>query len=830
MIDEKDPDKKLIPTMSTSLITMANASDQSLAGFSNTPSETTSESKSHLAEPVKKCIKVLEQAETDTEKFAALFLVPKLVKGADCCDKRARLHLVEAIGYSFLARMLRSKDTPEGCSPRMYQSVALSVLSCFVADEEIMTNASVLFNLPELLNIIGDADNPIFEDNLLLINDAYQVIMAIVSTQKGRQAFISNRGIHFLCEINVKQTFQCEDALKLLLNILTIEGHKCWSYHSGPEDFNNLLMKFCREFSILHDDQKFDLCDVIRTIIRSFPKSNFDEENWLPLLQKGLHDILFSKITKRQRDPAMQLVASVIEVSDFEWCLTDNAETQERGRFFLIILNLATIEVIMHLEEQSLDEIMENSELLVSCYYIIESAVSYMASDRLLLLDQRQRGQLYTALKNGFTSILGFLQELSITLKEHTHHLENHQKKYFVCATIRILGAWLSEETMAMREEVYDLLPFILTLSNETFESQKLAKLSMLPGRGSTDFSDFTEASSTTMLQKQGKQVTPDTLRFLLPALCHLVAEEKSRQILLDMKIQEILYTYLSYHWTIFDSYKKWLDEQAAAEDDADVAEPFYMIDNAKFEMVNSKYAMTTICNILMNLVVLENKFVEEAHIFFHLLKFIMNTLPSLENNGEVLVLYGNLSVLGLLILQKHTRRPKSTDYSIFRYVQAVVRFLWDAHNCEEAREEEELVVSTPYIEHWNDLIDLWYLGMQVLSNVLGVVPWVIDFIVDSGWAQEIVRTLGKVRTTGIERGTLSAFEDFLCALVRGSADVNEVLKDNGVITVCQNHQLKDLATAIAQSDVARKKKISIEKKEALEKKNIQEKKEPKKE
>jgi hypothetical protein len=42
-------------------------------------------------------------------------------------------------------------------------------------------------------DIIGDADNEIFEDNLLLINDAYQVIMAIVSTPKGRQAFISNR-------------------------------------------------------------------------------------------------------------------------------------------------------------------------------------------------------------------------------------------------------------------------------------------------------------------------------------------------------------------------------------------------------------------------------------------------------------------------------------------------------------------------------------------------------------------------------------------------------------------------------------------------------------
>ena len=49
-------------------------------------------------------LQVLEKAETDTEKFAALFLVPKLMKGADCCDKKARMHLIEAIGYSFLGK------------------------------------------------------------------------------------------------------------------------------------------------------------------------------------------------------------------------------------------------------------------------------------------------------------------------------------------------------------------------------------------------------------------------------------------------------------------------------------------------------------------------------------------------------------------------------------------------------------------------------------------------------------------------------------------------------------------------------------------------------
>lgn len=46
------------------------------------------------AEKVRKCIRALEAAETDTEKFATLFLVPKLVHGTEC-DKNARLSLMK---------------------------------------------------------------------------------------------------------------------------------------------------------------------------------------------------------------------------------------------------------------------------------------------------------------------------------------------------------------------------------------------------------------------------------------------------------------------------------------------------------------------------------------------------------------------------------------------------------------------------------------------------------------------------------------------------------------------------------------------------------------
>ena len=108
-----------------------------------------------FSEKIRKCIRALEAAETDTEKFATLFLVPKLVKGTEC-NKDARLSLMKGIGYSFLARMLRSKDSPDGCPRLMFQSVALSVLSCFAQDEEIMTHPSVS------LVKVGKSQNQIF--------------------------------------------------------------------------------------------------------------------------------------------------------------------------------------------------------------------------------------------------------------------------------------------------------------------------------------------------------------------------------------------------------------------------------------------------------------------------------------------------------------------------------------------------------------------------------------------------------------------------------------------------------------------------------------------
>lgn len=175
-----------------------------------------------------------------------------------------------------------------------------------------------------------------YEENLLIVKDAYLVLTAIVTVggDKGRMAFVNNRGVHSLCQVISKQTFQYEDATELLLSLLGHRGHQCWTYHSAYADFNDLMCKLCTDFATSQDETKFQLCDTVRTVLRSYPKSNYDNDDseWMPMLQQGLHDILFSRLGKAQRDPAMMLVASVIEVSDFQWCL-NNYDPNESGKY-----------------------------------------------------------------------------------------------------------------------------------------------------------------------------------------------------------------------------------------------------------------------------------------------------------------------------------------------------------------------------------------------------------------------------------------------------------------------------------------------------------------
>lgn len=723
-----------------------------------------------ISDAVKKCIAILQNATSDTEKFAALFMVTKLVKGKDC-NKTAKKAIFEAIGFKYLKRLLLTTDVPIDCPPSIYKSVALSILTVFCNEPELATHPEMLANIPVFLDIVQQADASDYDDNLIVVGEAYGCLKSIAAHEPGQKALLAVGAIQKMSEIYFQQSFQTDEALNILVSLVTKEGATAWDANN-PKPFHTLVNKIALDFETDHDERKFELCSILNALLYNCPRTAIAEsatnETWPQSIYKGLSDILTSKIGKQQRNPAIILASTVLELLGVEWVLAD----EEKGKtFFLLLIQLAAIEVRMQLDGKSLQQALAQADLLTACYMILEVSIGYVATDQ-LELDQKEKQTLYTGLKGAFSAVVGLLNKVQADKNKDKLPIK---EKLFVCATVRVLVAWLAAETSAMRPQIYQLLPFILGLANETFYAYKARK----------------EAEKAGNTPEDNPLNSVDILRITLPALCHLTVEDQARKILLDSKQDAVLFDVIQFHWSIVH-YKR--PPVPRSERLKVMSQPKQELSpEILADQKDSRAAMISTCNIFMNITVLEAKLVEDSPLFNNLMKFIFENLPELKNIPENLVLHGNLAVLGLLLLKQQSKRVKKNDFSICRYIQATIRFLWDAYTVDESNDPTALVVSMAYKEHWMELMELWFLGMQTMSGVLAQIPWISDFAIESGWAEGIIELLKKVKIGTLQPNVKSAYEDFLCHLVDANNSVTEVLKKADALKMCRNHRFMEL-------------------------------------
>lgn len=725
-----------------------------------------------ISDAVKKCIAILQNATSDTEKFAALFMVTKLVKGKDC-NTTAKKAIFEAIGFKFLKRLLLTTDVPVDCPPAIYKSVALSILTCFCNEPELATHSEMLANIPVFLDIVQQADASDYDDNLIIVGEAYGCLKSIASYEPGQKALLAVGTISKMSEIYSQQSFQTDEALNILVTLVTRFGASAWDANN-PKAFHTLVNKIALDFETDHDERKFELCTILNALLYNSPRKIINEtasnESWPTSIFKGLFDILTSKIGKQQRNPALILASTILDLLGVDWALTD----EDKGKqFFLLLIQLAAIEVRMQLDGKSLQQAYSQAELVTACYLILELSINYISTDQ-LDLDQKEKQTLYSGLKGAFSAVMGLLNKIQVDKNKDKLPIK---EKLFVCATVRVLVAWLAQETSAMRPQVYQLLPYVLSLANETFYAYKARKAA--------------EKAGNAMETEKDPLSSVDILRIMLPALCHLAVEDQARKILLDCKQDEVLFDVVQFHWSIVH-YKR--PPVPRSERLKVLNQPQQELSPEILEdMKDSRAAMISTCNVFMNITVLEAKLVEDSTLFNNLLKFIFENLPELKNIPENLVLHGNLAILGLLLLKQQSKRVKKNDFSICRYIQATIRFLWDAYNIDESNDPTALVVSMAYKEHWMELMELWFLGMQTMSAVLAQIPWISEFAIESGWAEGIVELLKKVKIGTLPQNVKAAYEDFLCHLVDANNSVSEVLKKADALKVCRNHRLMEL-------------------------------------
>lgn len=737
-----------------------------------------------VPEPVQKCIAILKAVESDSEKFAALFMVTKCIKGKDCSTQAKKL-IFEAIGTKFIRKLLSSKDVPIDCPSQVYQSLALSILSALATEPELAAHPEMVSHIAALLQIVSQADEDAPDDNLIIVSEAYICLQSIAQYPPGQKALLEQKAISTMCDIYAEKSFQTDEALNILVTLASKYGPEAWD-PTDTKPFHTIINKIALDFETDHTERKFELCSILQALLASCRKSMISsstkDESWPLSIQKGLNDILGSKITKIQRDPALKLSAIMMDLLGAEWAMSD---VEKPKIFLLLLIQLSCIEVRMQLEGKQLKGILENGELVTSCFLILEIALAYIVTDQ-LELEQKEKQSLYTALKGAFSAVIGLLSSVS-KMKE----LKEVKERIFICAVVRVLAAWLVQETSAMRQQVYAILPYVLTIANDTFYAHRNRKLAEKAKASNKSKSEEGSSNVESVIHDPLSEI--DVLRLMLPALCHLAVEEDARKILLKHKQDEVLFECLSYHWTIVH-YKKPpvpRSERLKVLQEGDKSEELNQ--DILDEMKDSRAAMVSICNVLMNITVLEAKLVEESPTFISLLKFIFNNLPELKQIPGNLVLHGHLAVLGLLLLKQQAKRMKKNDFSICCYIQATIRFLWDAYIIDESNDPTELVVAISYKERWMEIMELWFLGMQTMAAVLQVIPWLSGFTIESGWVAEIIETLKKVKIGGLQANVKSAFEDLLCHLVKADKSVAPVLKKSGALTVCRNHRMMEL-------------------------------------
>lgn len=736
-----------------------------------------------ISKNVKKHVTILKSVESDSEKFAALFMITKLVDSKDCTVTEKKM-LFEAIGTKFLTKLLSTQVVPVDCPPQVYKSVALSILSAFCGESELASHPDMIVHVPALLEIVSKADEDADDNMLIIVSEAYTCLQNIAQYSPGQQVLIEHKAIAKMCDIYSEKSFQTDKALNILVTLVQRFSTEAWDA-TNTAPFHAIINKIALDFETDHTERKFELCTILQALLMSCTKDIISktakEESWPSSIHKALSDILGSKISKNQRDPALKLASVMLDLLGAEWTLLDKEKPKV---FLLLLIQLTSIEVRMQIEGKQLKSIMTNADLITSCFIIIEISLAYITNDQ-LDLDQKEKQSLYTVLKGAFAAIIGLLTAVS-KMKEIT----DIKERIFICAVVRVLAAWLAQETTAMRSQVYTVLPYVLTIANDTFYAYRNRKLTEKAKANAKLKSDEATSSGESVIHDPLSEI--DLLRLLLPALCYLAVEEDARKILIQHKQEEVLFECLSYHWTIVHQKKppipkserlKILKEPEKEDLELHLSE----------EIKDSRTAMVSVCNVLMNITVLEAKLVEESPTFISLLKFIFNNLPELKQIPENLVLHGHLAVLGLLLLKQQAIRIKKNDFSICRYIQATIRFLWDAYIIDESNDPTELVVAMSYKEKWLELMELWFLGMQTMAGVLQVIPWLSQFTLESGWVEEIIEILKKIKIGSLQPNVKFAFEDLLCHLVKADENVASVLKKRGALTVCRNHRMMEL-------------------------------------
>ncbi|KAI1901766.1 hypothetical protein AGOR_G00037780 [Albula goreensis] len=736
---------------------------------------------------LERCLHALTHANNDSHTLAALLLITRLCP-ANQLDSATLKRVFEAVGLSLPARLLVTAmqgGTSSGLPPEELVTLGTALLAALSTDPDMAAHPQLLSTIPLLLGLLADGpgwtpqmkaqgwpktdqegqsssvqnENGVSLDkedtepqtapdmsNLeqskstpgepgehqgseeslnskegvktgatkprtpttcldkALAVDCYQILSTVCATDRGPEQLLSRGAVPALCRaIDHKQTLSQEKALPLLGHLLSSHVRPiAWSKH--PTELVSLLSAISTEFCHASGQDQLDMCTQLPHFLPppgGAPESK-DLKSIVSQLWGALRPMVQAKVTSAQLGPILVLSACLLDL--FGWELVGTP------KFCCLLVNRACVEVRMGLEElPGTDLTPVQQHVLTACYRIMEAAMEQACSQGFVEdpsqlrttttgLSLQQSRQVLGVLEEAFSAVIYYLQ-----LVDKSHHGDP-----FIFATFRSLCAWLAEETSCLKDEVIALLPFLINYAKEHLEGES-------PGKGLLNWMSEMSVNDTS---QGGTWTGEDALRYLLPALCHLSAEEGPRQVLLTLDTPALLVGFLERGWGAL----KGRGGVCGTRDPS----------------------METACSALLNFAVTEADRVRKDPCFVSLQCLLTDALPVLLHKPRLLVLAANFCTLGLMI-GRLKPAPKG---------RALTAGPGPAQ------------VSTAWVEWWEEVAELWRLGLQALAGCVQVQPWLAAVAREGGWLGDTLALLSSCSALP-DPHTKGALEEALVAVAR---------------------------------------------------------------
>ncbi|XP_005529837.1 PREDICTED: neurochondrin isoform X1 [Pseudopodoces humilis] len=671
---------------------------------------------------LKRCLGVLRDARNDSEQFAALLLVTKAVRAGEV-DAKTRRQIFDAIGFTFPTRLLTSRQPPDGCPPHTFRAFGLTLLACFCTDPELAGHSQILNKIPTFNDILLSSCDA---DSTSMVDDVYQCLSSVLATARGPKELVTKGTVSALCQAYLNGGHGSDRALTLLVGLLAIVEAKCWQ-RDAPQ-LLAVLSKLSSDFLKAEDVTKFELCEILPHFIPLSPPltENSQGSECLCRLYKGLADVLGSKLSQLQRDPALKLAASLVQACGAEWIPAGSAGS----KFLALLVNLACVEVRLILEEPDPTVVEGKKEVVTACYALMEMGIQECLREENPLLENVQKMQLMRIMEEAFGAVIFYLRQVK----------QEELQDPFIFASVRVLGAWMAEETSSLKQEICELLPFLVDYARKLFKEGCPAV--SLP--------------QAELVCNEGSAFPQDALRFLLPGFCHLTAEDRPRDILISEGAPALLCEYFLQQWEVLTSES-----------------------TAPAPLTSTEMSLQTTCGIFLNLVVTAPDLVRHDKTFSSLMDVLLKSLPLLLPQKHHLVLAANILTLGLMMARILVGSAVlQGTQSAKEFFGAAVCFLSQAHTTQADPSSDGLAVavSPAYVRAWDDIRELWFLGMQALASCIPLFPWLPHAALQAHWLQGLSLLLSCVTPASVDSELVTAFQAVLVELARASEQCRDVI------------------------------------------------------